>query len=63
MNYSFFLFSKLFDVHHATDQPYDILFDELKDMYKDWEVWDEENGKNIGGYESMQEYLATHVPN
>lgn len=62
MNYSFFLFSKLFDVYHTTDMTYDALFEELKAMYKDWIIWDVDNGQNIGEYESMQNYLATHVP-
>jgi hypothetical protein len=62
MNYRFFLFSKLFDVYHTTDTPYDLLFEELKVMYKDWMIWDVDNGQNIGDYESMCEYLATHVP-
>jgi hypothetical protein len=62
MNYSFFLFSKLFDIYHTTEEPYDILFEEVGKMYKDWLVWDVDNGKNIGEYESMSEYLATHVP-
>lgn len=62
MNYSFFLFSKLFDIYHTTDTPYDILFEELSAMYKDWLSWDVYNGKSMGEYESMCEYLATHVP-
>lgn len=41
---------------------YDALFEELKAMYKDWIIWDVDNGQNIGEYESMQNYLATHVP-
>jgi len=62
MNYSFYLFSKLFDVYHTTEAPYDELFEEVKAMYKDWLVWDVDNGKNIGEYESMCEYLATTAP-
>lgn len=62
-NYSFFLFTKLFDVYHTTESPYDILFEEMCDMYKDWGDWDKVNGSHIGEYESMCEYLATHIPN
>jgi hypothetical protein len=63
MNYRFFLFSKLFDVYHTTETPYDILFDEVSDMYKDWLIWDIDNGQNIGEYESICNYLSTHIPN
>lgn len=62
MNYRFFLFSKLFDVYHTTDTPYDILYDEVSAMYKDWLVWDSLNGKNIGEYESMCNYLSQTIP-
>jgi hypothetical protein len=62
MNYSFFLFSKLFDIYHTNEEPYDILFEEVGKMYKDWLIWDVDNGKKIGEYESMQKYLATHTP-
>jgi hypothetical protein len=62
MNYSFFLFSKLFDVYHTTDLEYDSLFEELSVMYKDWLIWDVDNGKNIGEYESMQNYLSSKIP-
>ena len=62
MNYQFFLFSKLFDVYHKTDIEYDLLFEELSAMYKDWLIWDVDNGKNIGAYESMQNYLSITVP-
>lgn len=62
MNYSFFLFGKLFDVYHTTEIPYDILFGELSAMYEDWISWDVENGKNTGEYESMCKYISSHVP-
>lgn len=60
MNYQFFLFSKLFDLYHTTETPYDILYDEVSDMYKDWLIWDVDNRQ--GAYESICEYLSTHVP-
>ena len=61
-SYSFFLFTMLFNQYHTTETEYDILFGEIQVMYKDWLIWDVENCKNIGEYESMCEYLETHVP-
>jgi hypothetical protein len=52
----------LFNQYHTTETEYDILFGEIQVMYKDWLIWDVENCKNIGEYESMCEYLETHVP-
>lgn len=60
MNYQFFLFSKLFDLHHKSQMEYDLLFEELSDKYKDWLIWDVDNGKNIGTYESMSNYFKNH---
>jgi hypothetical protein len=60
MNYSFFLFSKLYDVYHVDESPYDILFYKLSAMYKNWMIWDIDNGKGIGEYESMSNYLSNH---
>lgn len=57
MNYSFFLFSKLYDIHNPNEHPYDILFDELCTLYKYWQKWDEISGKDLGEYESMEKYF------
>ena len=62
MEYSFFLFTKLFDQYHIVETPYDILHGELIVMHNDWQEWDKTNGLNIPEYESMCEYLATHTP-
>ena len=61
MNYSFFLFSKLFDVYHETQMPYDLLFGEVCRMYEDYEN-SKYNKPNKGEYECMCDYLAENVP-
>lgn len=66
MNYSFFLFSKLFDIYHTADVPYDTLFLEVVDMYNGFLKWDRENninkGRKISEYDAMSEYLANNNP-
>jgi len=57
MNYSFFLFSKLYDLEFNPTIPYDEVFDDVKRMYKDYLIWDGETNKPIGDYEAMQEFL------
>lgn len=60
-SYSFFLFSKLFDVFHSTDMPYDELYGEVLTMFQDY-VHSEFNDEFKPEYECMVEYLSNHVP-
>jgi len=57
MEYNFFLFTKLHEIIFNPKTEYDILFDELTILYEDWEVWDLKNGRDIGTYESILQFL------
>ena len=57
MNYSFYLFSKLFDEFHISDTPYDILFGEVCQMYEDY-VKSGYNDESKPEYECMHKYLS-----
>lgn len=57
MEYNFFLFTKLHEIIFNPKTEYDILFDELILLYEDWQVWDTKNGRNIGTYESILQFL------
>jgi hypothetical protein len=57
MDYNFFLFTKLHEIIFNPKTEYDRLWKELILLYEDWEVWDLENGRNIGTYESILNFL------
>jgi hypothetical protein len=57
MNYDFFLFSKLHEIKNHSEMEYDLLFEIVCESFRQWEQWDEINGKNIGTYESMQKFI------
>lgn len=57
--YDFFLFSKLYELYKPSDEPYDVAFFEVRTRYKQWELWDDENGHRIGTYESIEKFLQT----
>jgi hypothetical protein len=57
MEYNFFLFTKLHEIIFNPKTEYDILFGELILLYEDWEVWDLKNGRDIGTYESILQFL------
>jgi len=57
MEYTFFLFTKLHEIIFNPKTEYDILFDELILLHEDWQVWDTKNGRNIGTYESILQFL------
>lgn len=57
-SYGFFLFSKLFDIYHVADVPYEKMYEELCNMYNDWLIWDSANGKGISAHDSMSMYLS-----
>jgi hypothetical protein len=57
MEYNFFLFTKLHEIIFNPKTEYDILFGELILPYEDWEVWDLKNGRDIGTYESILQFL------
>ena len=61
MDYSFYLFSQLFDLYHNTDMPYDIKYTEVLNMYKDYLLSDY-NSPNYGEYECMCKYLSENIP-
>ncbi len=61
MNYSFYLFSKLFDAFYEIECPYDYLFGEVLRMYEDYEG-SKYNDPNKGEYECMVKYLEEHQP-
>jgi hypothetical protein len=56
-NYSFFLFSQLYNVVHPNDPtPYDMLFEDLQKLHSDYEdsIY---NDPDKGEYECMEEFL------
>lgn len=55
-NYSFFLFSHLYNVIHPNETPYDILFEELQELYSDFEE-SLYNDPDKGEYECMVDFL------
>lgn len=59
MNYSFFLFTKLFDVIIDVNYEYDALFEDLQTLYEGYQV-SSFNDPNKGEYECMVEYLQHH---
>lgn len=61
MNYSFYLFSQLFDVYHTTDATYDEKFKEISAMYQDY-LKSGYNNPNYGEYECISAYLSEHLP-
>lgn len=58
--YSFFLFSKLFDLFNDTHTPYDELYEEVMAMYQDY-VHSEFNDEFKPEYECMVDYLSNKV--
>lgn len=55
-NYSFFLFSQLYNVIHPNETPYDILFEEVQQLFYDYEE-SLYNDSDKGEYECMEEFL------
>ena len=60
-NYSFYLFSKLFDVYHPNETSYDELFGEVCTAY-DLFIESALNDGNKPEYECMCNFLAEYVP-
>jgi len=58
MSYSFFLFTKLHGLYKKSGDPYDVQFEEVLYLFESWQAWDLDNGKSIGEYESMCEFLS-----
>jgi len=57
MNYSFFLFSQLYNVIHPNDPtPYDMLFGDLQELHSDFEE-SLYNDPDKGEYECMVDFL------
>lgn len=57
MEYNFFLFSKIYDLHFNSELEYDLLFDKILSLYEEWKVWDSDFGAFYNTYESMEEFL------
>lgn len=55
-NYSFFLFSQLYNAIHPNETPYDRLFEEVEKLFYDYEesIY---NDSDKGEYECMTEFL------
>jgi len=56
MNYNFFLFCRLYDVLIGVDYYYDVLFEDLKELYNKFADSDY-NNPNMGTYECIETYL------
>jgi hypothetical protein len=57
MNYSFFLFTKLYDVIIGEQYEYDLMFDDLNDLYREYES-SEFNDSAIDEYQCMTNFLT-----
>jgi len=59
MNYSFFLFSKLYDATYPNELPYDQLFVDLQELYLDYQesIY---NDPDKGEYECIVDFLNSH---
>lgn len=55
-DYSFFLFCQLYNVIHPNETPYDTLFNELENLFCDYEE-SLYNDSDKGEYECMEEFL------
>ena len=57
MDYTFFLFSKLYELHNDDKIEYDLLFMKILDDFENWQNWDKINGANISEYDSINKYF------
>jgi hypothetical protein len=55
-DYSFFLFSQLYSVIHPNETPYDLLFEEVQNLFYDYEE-SLYNDTDRGEYECMVDFL------
>jgi len=60
MNYSFFLFTKLYDVIIGVQYEYDLMFDDLNDLYREYEA-SEFNDSAIDEYQCMTNFLTNKI--
>lgn len=59
MNYSLFLFSKLYDVFVGVNYEYDLLFADLQLLYVEFEA-SKYNEPNAGEYECMVDFFQNN---
>jgi hypothetical protein len=57
MNYSFFLFTKLYDIIIGEQYEYDSMFDDLKGLYREYDA-SEFNDSTIDEYQCMTNFLT-----
>jgi hypothetical protein len=57
MNYSFYLFSKLFDVVINLECEYDVMYEFINDLFNDFEFSKYNNNKS-GEYECIVKFLT-----
>ena len=57
MNYSFYLFSKLFDVVINLECEYDVMYEFINDLFNDFE-FSKYNDSNLGEYECIVKFLT-----
>jgi hypothetical protein len=60
MSYSFFLFTKLYNVIIGEQYEYDLMFDDLKDLYREYDV-SEFNDSAIDEYQCMTNFLTNKI--
>jgi hypothetical protein len=60
MNYSFYLFSKLFDVIIGHEYEYDLMFQDITNLYKLYEI-STHNDENLPEYECMVNFLRNNL--
>ena len=59
MEYSLFLFSKLYDVFVGVNYEYDLLFEDLQGLYKRF-LESEYNKPNVNEYDCIVEYFKAN---
>jgi hypothetical protein len=60
MTYQLFLFSKLYDIHKPSKEPYDVVYEDVLRLHDVWLFWDTFHGASMGEYESMETFLKSH---
>jgi hypothetical protein len=62
MDYSFYLFSKLFDAIIGHEYEYDLMFEDIKNLYKSYEI-STYNNESLPEYECMVNFFKNNLDN
>jgi hypothetical protein len=60
MNYNFYVFIRVYDIQFGEPtSDYDVSFEEIESLFKDWEAWHYHFGSTYHVHESMEVYFRT----